>query len=1217
MKPFLLLSAFLLFCSHAAEAGNGEKGAFYIDLRGGNVFVREGFDAAYTVINPVRIAEDYSPGILVVEPGKSISNADISRLRGKKKMFLSLARPNIAENTVIIPFALETEAYRRLDEMAAPPALYLAGAGGSWEAYLNGRLAGRNTGDGMTAGNAGGRRGMVPLDKGLFREGENILGIRITGEEFDRRAGFRYSGPYYIAEEGAARGVPADLLWVAVAAVSLVFALFFVLWFFLDRREKPRLFFALTSLFCGLYFITKMPLVYGVVPAAWLYRAELAILMMIPPFLLFFWETSINGATRWFSRRCFYDSLAVAVIQIPLSLSFNADLSRLWQLGAMLILAYMVSIDLFIPFGKEVQAALAKRETKRVLKVVGSCLKLPVGNLAFAAFMLLACSLSGIIIGRTLSVETHLGAAGGFVFIVIAAFSLVSVSANSIAARKTAHANAEQTDYLHLILKNSPEMLVLFDSEYRIVDCAASLLDKLPGVMLNDLVGKDYREIFKDFLDDGVLESLSLMFQNALAQKKTISIFESINFSGKEKRQYEIHFSPMFREDGSLEGSLLFLSDMTDMLMAVQKADQANRAKTSFLATMSHEIRTPLNAILGLAEIQLMNQLPPKTRTDLEKIYLSGGSLLQIINDILDLSKIETNKFPIEPDNYDLAEVINDCVQSNITRISEKPIHFSIEINETIPLNLYGDELRIKQVVNNILSNAFKYTKRGNVTLIIDYEKVDDQNIVLLASVKDTGIGIKEEDREILFGDYTRFDKSENKFIEGTGLGLSITKKLVEMMDGAIILESEYGKGSTFRIRLPQTVTDNTPLGEETAAQLKSFHYHGKKQKKQIVRKDFKGKKLLVVDDVAMNIDVAKGLLALYGIEVHEVSSGKTAVEVVRSSNIRYDMIVMDHMMPEMSGVDAARIIRNQIDSDYARTVPIIAFTANAIPENQEIFFANGFNGYLTKPIDAYELDDVLNKFLDDAADDADDADESRLEGIVETAGDTGTGSSGLEEVTEITGEDEHNEADDSGYDFPMLDMESAIQNFVETSVFINILKKAVLNLPPMLEEIKNPTAETLKDYAVKIHGLKGAVYGIYYKEGGDIAATLEKSANEGDLDAVLALNDDFIALVTDFIETVGEKLQVKNAETTRAIGNARLLDRLDKNLFVSLREAAEQYRINEMREIIQSIEKHRGWEYHDLIPWLRGKIENLEYHDIVTRLASIETETEKEGSYD
>jgi signal transduction histidine kinase len=639
----------------------------------------------------------------------------------------------------------------------------------------------------------------------------------------------------------------------------------------------------------------------------------------------------------------------------------------------------------------------------------------------------------------------------------------------------------------------------------------------------------------------------------------------------------------MFGKDGSLEGSLLLLSDMTDMLAAVQKAEEANRAKTSFLATMSHEIRTPLNAILGFAEIQLLNQLPDKTRIDLEKIYLSGSNLLQIINDILDVSKIETEKFAVETDNYNLVEVVNDCIQFNIIRVSEKPIRFSLEINESIPVNLSGDELRVKQIINNILSNAFKYTKRGNVTLIINYEKIDDRNIMLLIDVKDTGIGIKQENIGILFGDYTRFDQSANKFIEGTGLGLSITKKLIDMMGGNITVESEYGKGSTFRVKLPQGITDESALGEETADKLKSLHYFGKKQKKQIIRKNFAGKKLLVVDDVSMNIDVAKGLISLYGIEVHGVSSGKTAIELIRSLDIRYDIIVMDHMMPEMSGVETVRIIRSQIDSDYARTVPIIAFTANAIPENMEIFFANGFNGYLTKPIDVYELDDVLNKFL------------------VDDFGDV----AGLEEISEIS-EAEEELANVTAPQFPMLDIESAVQNFGGINVFMSILRKSIQNLPLMLEEIKHPTRETLEDYEIKIHGLKGAIYGIFYEEGGKLAAELEQYANEGNIDAILEHNDVFIAVMTDFIQMLRETLKATGAYAEPE-EEAALLDKPDKKLLLALREAAEQYRTAEMGAIMRSLEKYRYRENNDLLLWLREKVETLEYHDIVTKLNSLE----------
>jgi PAS domain S-box-containing protein len=1029
----------------------------------------------------------------------------------------------------------------------------------------------------------------LPLEKGLLHEDENILCFRIIGEEFDRKTGLMYSGPYYITEQTNIPIVFNDAFSLTAASICLLLTLLYLLQCLLNHLEKYNFFYAIYSLFCGLYFVTKLSFIYKIIPDSyWAYRAEFFALLLIPPVLVFFLETFIRGKIRRFSLVYFFISLFAAVIQILLPMTFISDLGWLWWTGTVLVIMYSLLVDLFIPFGTEIGAILAKNEKNHLSAVLCSFVKLPVGNFTFASLFFIAGFLLDIVVVGFFSAELRFLKAGYLIFTIISACSLIH--ANSIAVQKAKHAGNEQADYLNLILNNSPDMIVLFNSEQRIVNCAAAFLNKLPGYTLDDLLNTDYRDIFKTFLNDDVLENLSIMFHEALTQKKTISIFESIDFSGGAMKQYEMHFTPMFGKDGSLEGSLLLLSDMTEMLAAVQKAEEANRAKTSFLATMSHEIRTPLNAILGLSEIQLLNQLPDKTRLDLEKIYLSGSNLLQIINDILDISKIETEKFVIENDTYDLAEVVNDCIQFNIIRISEKPIRFSLEINENIPVNLFGDELRIKQIINNLLSNAFKYTKRGNVTLIVDYEKADDRNISLLIGVKDTGIGIKQEDIEGLFGDYTRFDQNENKFIEGTGLGLSITKKLLDMMGGTIAVESEYGKGSTFRVKLPQLVTDNAPLGEEAAHKLKSLHYFGKKQKKQIVRKNFAGKKLLVVDDVSMNIDVAKGLISLYGIEVHGVSSGKTAIELIRSSNIRYDLLVMDHMMPEMSGVEAARIIR-QIDSDYARNVPIIAFTANAIPENMEIFFANGFNGYLTKPIDVYQLDDMLNQFLVD-----DSAEASGLEEIPELS------QIPIEPIEPIAEKDLKIPA----LELPMLDTQAAVQNFGGMNNFINILKKFTKNLPPMLEEVKNPTRETLEDYGIKIHGLKGAIYGIYHEEGGKRAAELEKYADEGNLDAVLEHNGAFIAVMTGFIEMLREKLNTSGAEPD-TMEDAKLLDRPDKNLLLSLREAAEQYRTTEMEEIMQSLGKYRYRENNDILAWLQEKVEALEYHDIVTKLLSLE----------
>jgi signal transduction histidine kinase/DNA-binding NarL/FixJ family response regulator len=983
-------------------------------------------------------------------------------------------------------------------------------------------------------------------------------------------------------EENNISVVSPDAYSLVAASVSLLLAFLYFLQFWFNRSEKYNLFFVLFSFLCGLYHTTKISFVYSIISGGyWIGRAGSFLLFIIPAFFVFFLEKFLAGKIRKISLVYFFVALFLAIIRISPSVFIFAISERLWQICTVLMMAYISFVDLFIPFRREIKVAFKKNRKKNVQAVLRSFLQLPAGHFFLAAIVFAVCFCADFVFAALFSIETSYTQVACFVFAIIAATSLVY--SNSIAARKVKYAHLEQAGYLDLFLSSSPDMIVLLDSELKIVKCAAAFLNKLPGYTLNDLLNTDYRTIFSTFLKEDVLDNLSIMFDKALVQKKSISIFESIDFSGDDMEQYEMHFTPMIGENGSLEGALLFLSDMTGILAAVQKAEDANRAKTSFLATMSHEIRTPLNAILGLSEILLLNQLPDKTRIDIEKIYLSGSNLLQIINDILDISKIETEKFVIEPDKYHLGDAVNDCIQFNIIRISEKPIRFSLEINEKIPVNLFGDELRIKQIINNILSNAFKYTKRGNVVLIIDYEEIDEKNITLLIGVRDTGIGIKQENIDSLFGDYTRFNQSENKFIEGTGLGLSITKKLVDMMGGTITVESDYGKGSIFRVKLPQAVMEYIPLGGETADKLKSLHYFGKKQKKQIVRKNFAGKKLLVVDDVPMNIDVAKGLISLYGIEVHGVSSGKTAIELIRSLSVRYDLIIMDHMMPEMSGVEAARIIRNQIDSNYARTVPIIAFTANAIAENMEIFFANGFNGYLTKPMDVYELDDLLNKFLQEDS-----------EGEV----------FGLEEILEVFETEE--DIDDADPDLPMLDMKTAVRDFGNINVFFDILKKTIQNLPPMLEEIKNPAPETLKDYEIRIHGLKGAIQGIYYEEAGNLAAELEKYANTGDIDAVLKRNDLFIDMLTGFIQTLKEKLGAADARIETA-ADTKWRDKPDENLLLSLRKAAEEYRTSEMAEIMQSLEKYRYREGNSLLLWLREKVEMLEYHDIVEKLLSLE----------
>jgi signal transduction histidine kinase/CheY-like chemotaxis protein len=398
----------------------------------------------------------------------------------------------------------------------------------------------------------------------------------------------------------------------------------------------------------------------------------------------------------------------------------------------------------------------------------------------------------------------------------------------------------------------------------------------------------------------------------------------------------------------------------------MESLEAASKVKSNFLANMSHEIRTPLNAILGVTEIHLRNDaLEPETMDAFQRIYNSGNLLLNIINDILDLSKIEAGKLEISVSKYDIASLINDTVNLNMLRIGGNLVGFELSADENIPLNLFGDELRIKQVLNNLLSNAFKYTKEGLVRLSVSAESEGLKNgseAMLVFEVSDTGQGMTEEQVSRLFDEYSRFNTEANRATEGTGLGMSITRNLLHMMNGEIFVRSEPQKGSTFTIRLPQKTAGPSILGRDLAESLRKFQASGARQLKRarMLIKPMPYGSVLVVDDVESNLFVAKGLLAPYKLSVDTVTSGFGALEKITGGS-SYDVIFMDHMMPQMDGLETMRKMRA-----HGYTGAIVALTANALAGNDEMFRQKGFDGFIPKPIDVRQLNAVLNEFIRD-----------------------------------------------------------------------------------------------------------------------------------------------------------------------------------------------------------------------------------------------------------
>lgn len=602
------------------------------------------------------------------------------------------------------------------------------------------------------------------------------------------------------------------------------------------------------------------------------------------------------------------------------------------------------------------------------------------------------------------------------------------------------------------LIEKSAEGLIVVDKNYKIILCNPAAEVLFPILRDEKLRDKD-EELHSLFL------GLKPEFQ-------------------KYGRFYEARVT-VINNDASIEGYMLWLFDVTmthnymeNIIELKDQAEAANKAKSQFLANTSHEIRTPMNAILGMTQMILYSTKEDETKDFALNIKNAGESLMTIINDILDISKIESGKMEIVPAEYELLPLLNDIDNIISVKLTDKNIRFDIQNADNVPSKLIGDEVRIRQILINLLNNAVKFTQEGKIILDVQWESGQDEGVLKLR-VSDTGMGIKKEDMGKLFGKFQRMDVSRNRKIEGTGLGLSICKQLTELMNGTISVHSEYGLGSSFYVEIPQKAVGSKCMSPYVHKVVETKEDH------VFYTKDVC---ILVVDDNQVNLMVAQGLLSQYHIQTELAASGQEAIDLL-SKGKQYDIILMDHMMPEMDGIETVqRIRRMKIPQAKA---PIVALTANAVKGVEAMFLSSGMDDFLPKPIQIADLTRVLKKWIskdkivEESAEQGMDAEEKAR---LQTAFAPKQGTvyfAGLEFLDQEEG---------LGYCGHM------------ESVYESVLKAYAEAYPASIEKIiAYDEAQDFKNLAIQVHGIKGASKNIGADEVSEMAKGLEFASKAED----------------------------------------------------------------------------------------------------------------------
>lgn len=672
-----------------------------------------------------------------------------------------------------------------------------------------------------------------------------------------------------------------------------------------------------------------------------------------------------------------------------------------------------------------------------------------------------------------------------------------------------------------------------------------------------DLLGT--REIAREFIIDRISEGIIVVDNDGNIQYSNdpaISIFPVLKNNEKSDKKDEVLKTiKESAQNGSTlvindriytteENNLLYKKEVVGKLYALaddtehfkymdelkeqrELADSANAAKSRFLANMSHEIRTPINAVLGMDEMILRESREKNTRTYAADIMSAGRTLLSLINDILDFSKVEEGRMEIIPVQYDLSNLINDLSNLISDRAKKKGLEFTINANENIPNILYGDEIRIRQCVTNLLTNAVKYTETGSVHMEVTYEPLYDKHIRLGFAISDTGIGMRSEDMEKLFTPYKRIEEKRNRMIEGTGLGMSITRQLLELMGSKLDVVSDYGKGSVFSFKIEQEVLSDDKIGD-LSKRLNDPTKNLVEYRELFHAPDAR---ILVVDDTQMNLTVITNLLKETKIRIDTASSGREAVNLALENE--YDVIFIDHMMPDMDGIETLEKIRS---SGKNTKTPSIALTANAISGARQYYLDAGFDDYLSKPIDSSKLEKMLYDMIPD-------------EKIMEADNDDGSS-----DEIELYDDDRSDDVQWL-YDISEINVDTGIANCGSMDNYLSaltIFKQTAANKADEIEQLWH--SKDIENYTIKVHALKSTARIIGAEELSELALSLEMAGKEGNTEKI---DNETDKLLEKFRYLVSQLKDVDESQSER--------DCLDKD---SLKEAYQA-----INEIAQSMD--------------------------------------------